>query len=403
MSLLFTNPHPQKGHFLPLAGWRGGITGRFLQQGSRPPARRERRGATLIGTSLMMIIAVSIVSIYIRILGDEAQQATALETADIIEQHAANLDFWVHNERIPLTAQLSAGSVISLNATQTTDVNQAQTSSPFTVNSIRDWSIQFLVAQPTGEALPFGLVVARPQTENAVKIADLVQTKIAERIGAAQLGGGLSEALDARGFATLGISGGLSSTDIALFSSTLNGLNKDLVRREAFAGYSTPSLNTNLSLNNNAILSAQDIDAVDGIVSSIVAASGAGISLEDITLLTGANVDQIAASGSGTAQLLVTQNVGFSTLKVISQTTAQALETAQRATLSNTTITANTATAALYSSTVTSVPALSANTFNSPAMTVSTSLTAQASNWDRLTLETLDTDTLAITGGCTGC
>jgi hypothetical protein len=34
---------------------------------------------------------------------------------------------------------------------------------------------------------------------------------------------------------------------------------------------------------------------------------------------------------------------------------------------------------------------------------VTTNLTAQASSWERLTLETLNTDTLAITGGCTGC
>jgi len=53
-------------------------------------AGRARRGATLIGVSLMMIIAVGLISTYIRLLGDEAQQATSLEAADHIAQHAAN-------------------------------------------------------------------------------------------------------------------------------------------------------------------------------------------------------------------------------------------------------------------------------------------------------------------------
>jgi len=409
MSLLFTNPHSQTDLVLPLAIWRGGIKA-FVDMGSgqngsrRSYAGRARRGATLIGVSLLMIVAVGVISTFIRIWGEEAQQATALEAADIIAQHAANLDFWVHNERTSLAALLSAGGVISLNTAQTINVNQAPTSTPFSVASIRDWSIQYLVVQPTTETHPFGLVVARPQTPNAFKIARLVQTKIAERIGAAQLGGGLSEALDARGFATLGAGGGLATTDIAFFSYTLNGLNKDLVRREAFAGYSTPSINTDLSLGSNELLAAGDLDAVDGVVSSITATAGTGISLEDISLATAANVDQITVTGSGVAQALLAQDAQLSTVNVVNQTTAQSVETNQRATLSNIIISANTATAALYSATTINATTLSANTFNSPAMTVTTNLTAQTyTSWDRLTLEILDTDILAITGGCTGC
>jgi hypothetical protein len=364
----------------------------------RPFAQRARRGATLIGVSLMMIVAVGVISTFIRIWGEEARQATAHEAADLIAQHAANLDFWVHNERTYLATLLSAGGVISLNTAQTINVNQAPTSTPFSVTAIRDWSIQYLVAHPTTEAHPFGLVVARPQTPNAFKIARLVQTKMAERIGTAQLGGE-----EARGFATLGAGGGLATTDIAFFSYTLNGLNKDLVRREAFAGYSTPSIMTDLSLGSNELRAAGDLDVVDGVVSSIEATTGTGISLEDISLAPAANVDQITVTGSGVAQAIVAQDAQLSTVNVVDKTTAQSVETNQRATLSNTIISANTATAALYSATTITVPSLSANTFNSPAMTVTTNLTAQASNWDRLTLEALNTDTLAITGGCTGC
>lgn len=200
-------------------------TGKLVICYPRRPAvapRRTRRGATVFGVSLALLICTGILSLFLQSYARELRQQSAINTVDIIAAHAANLDFWVNDQSAPLDSLITAGGGIVLSTAQITSFQSAETTNPFQSSVPRDWQFHYLVSRPTDEADLFGILIAQPQTAYTRTLSDLAQPFLSERIGAAQLGGGTDDTLDARTMAAAILPGGLATSDIALYSYKLN-------------------------------------------------------------------------------------------------------------------------------------------------------------------------------------
>lgn len=364
--------------------------------------RRSRRGATLFATSLGILLGTGILSIFLQSLTRETRQQSALNIVDIIAAHSANLDFWVNEQSATLDPLVTAGSAIVLNGAQVTNLASSQTSTPFYSGIPKDWQFQYLVARPLGETSLFGILVAQPQTAYARTLSDLAQPFVSERIGAAQLGGGTDETVDARGFAAVALPSGIAGEDIALYSFKLNALNPDLVRRRAFSGLNRPTVNTSLDLAGNTATNALAVEANIGTATSVVAQPGTQISTSSLSLPT-SSISGIVLDGDASTTALNAQDGSVSALSVQGTSTAQSLNASGKVNIQTMAVTVGAAPSNLYVSGVLTAPSIVSSALVGDALNAAGKAEFQQTDVDRLTLETLSTSTLTVTQGCSGC
>ncbi len=370
-------------------------------RGSVAP-RHLRCGATVFGVSLALLVCVGILSIFLQSLTREIRQQAALNTVDIIAAHAANLDFWVNAQTTTLDPLVTVGGVIVLDTTQTASLRSAQTTTPFYSTLPRDWQFQYLVTRPTTETALFGILIAQPQTTYARALSEIAQPFLSERIGAAQLGGGTSDTLDARGIAAAALPGGLAATDVALYSFKLNGLNPDLVRRRVFSGFNTPTLGTDFDLGSNNVANTLSVEADQGQAASLTAQAAADIFVTQLNAPT-TSVSSLTLNGDAATTTLASQSVSTAALRIQGNTVTQTLNTSGKVNIPTVSALITATPSNLYVSGTLGAQSVTGDVLITNVLAASGTAEFQQTEMDRLTLQTLTTSRLTVTGGCSGC
>ena len=384
----------------------------------KPIPKRSKRGINLIATSLLMSVFVLSLSTYVQGLAKKSQNSRAEGVMSQLVSLSKDLDFWVHYNRADIPALMAGKAAYLVNTSDLNHpINTHDTAAPYLSRSRIGWDINYVILNLPDDPLPYGAILAKPNTPREQVISALVAAKISSRSNSSQAitthsDSQLRDILAAEGVA-------IAAHDLVFLTYTFNGLNPSYVLRQEFAGIAPSSMDANLTFlatSDRDIENVNVMGADTGVAGKVSQGAGGSINAQAYippSLQVGAapiEFKELRVRGNLTAGRFaqnasaLTTPLVFNTNRIITDSTAQtnSLTASSPSKVDSLSAPAVTVSAALTAQNGMTAQGVTTDHFFAQNAKVNAGFKTTTATINALVANTLQTTTTR-TGSCTGC